>query len=1113
MPLLNSRMRTAINRLGDRRLSSNLDVVRAHGRSEKTSPFLSGGLPGVLGVRREDKNKWERRVPIAPRHVQQLVSQGLRVVVQPSNRRVFHDEEYRAAGAEVKEDLSECRAICAVKEVPVELLLPGRTWCFFSHTIKAQPAGMPLLDAILEKKIRLLDYECITSTGVRGGPRLVAFGEFAGCAGAIDFLRGLGERFLALGFSTPLLHIGSAFMYPSLDEAKRAVSMAGEAIRQNGLPLPLSPFTVVFTGTGNVTRGALEIFKLLPHEMVEPSKLPEICSRTGSRQLDSHKLFLSTARAEHMVRRRDGGKFDKAHYYAEPDHYEPTFQDSVLPYCTVLVNGMYWDARFPRLFTHEDLHRHVVSGRDRLLGVCDITCDADGSVPTRQFSSIEQPFYIFNALDEQVSTCLDGPGVLFHAVDHLPSELPREASEHFGDCLLPFLPALATERAPTSPRSDAEFSLSVLPEPVRGAIVAEGGALTKHYKYIQQLREVQARAETSGPEGDAVTAGDIFRPHGKLSALPAATTLELTGHLFDTKLINHITDLCESAKARLEILSLQVGSTVSNESFLSLSVHCHCDQEIIALIEDIKFASKKADVQFRQVGLAPGAESGRAETGITVSHPPGPRQNILVLGAGFVARPVVEYLARRPENMLTVASLHRPEVETLISSIPGIKAKGSLLPEVVDLAAAESGAPEAFAHLEALVRQSNLVISLAPASLHIGVARLALHHRVPLVTASYVSPAMQALDEEARSRQVLLLNEVGLDPGIDHMSAMKMIDAVRAAGKRILRFSSVCGGLTSPEAAGANPIGYKFSWSPRGALMAAQNSAKFMENGSPREIAGRDLMAYGRPLTINNALALEVLPNRDSTQFAELYGLEKIPSFFRGTLRYSGFSERMLALARLGLLDPNRRPELKAADMSWSRRRYLAEVMGAGSAAQALSEDPAALAAALRTRLLATSESSGTVAEAQAEAGLGFLDWMGFFEDAGLPCAVPLDQPLDVTASLLQREETAFQAGERDMVVMRHELDVESADGARHRHVATLIEYGLPHGATAMARTVGLTAAICSQLILDRPGCFGFGVLRPLSSECYEPVLKNLEAEGIRMEERVELLRKGRQTM
>jgi len=583
--------------------------------------------------------------------------------------------------------------------------------------------------------------------------------------------------------------------------------------------------------------------------------------------------------------------------------------------------------------------------------------------------------------------------------------------------------------------------------------------------------------------------------------------------LFDTKLINRITDLSEDAKARLQILNLDVGSTVSNESSLSVMIMAHSDKELAAVVAEIEKAALQAKVSFRQAGSVLASKSegqSHQKSPIKVTHS-APQKKVLLLGSGFVARPLVEYLIRRPENALTVASLNRSEVDALIGAVGG-SGPGSVLPQVVDLAAAESGVSDASSHLEALVKNSDLVVSLAPASLHLGVARLAVRHGVHMVTASYVSPAMQALDSEAKAKDVLLLNEVGLDPGIDHLSAMKMIDEARSQpGNRILRFSSVCGGLTAPEAAGANPIGYKFSWSPRGALIAAQNPARFVQNGVLQEIPGHDLLAHGSPLTINNALALDVLPNRDSTQFAELYGLSDIPTFFRGTLRYRGFCERMLALARLGLLDPSAREELQAANPSWTRRRWLAHILGAGSSAEALADQPAALWAAVRTRLiaLASESTSVEVAESQAEAGLDFLGWMGFFGDDLLPASVPLNQPVDVTASLLQRPETAFQPGERDMVVMSHELDVERADGSLQRHVATLIDYGVPNGATSMAKTVGVTAAICSQLILDGPGRFGYGVQRPLRPSYYEPVLKLLEAEGIRMDERVETLRQG----
>ncbi len=182
-----------------------------------------------IGIRREDKNCWERRVPITPQHVKQLIQEeDIEVVVQPSNIRVFSNEEYVEAGAILKEDLSDCPTIFALKEVPKEKLLEDKTYCFFSHTIKAQPYNMPMLDTILRKNIRLIDYEKFVN---REDRRVVQFGMFAGYAGAIDSLHVLGERLLVRnGFSTPFINVGWAKNYSSLDMAKEAVRLAGAPI-------------------------------------------------------------------------------------------------------------------------------------------------------------------------------------------------------------------------------------------------------------------------------------------------------------------------------------------------------------------------------------------------------------------------------------------------------------------------------------------------------------------------------------------------------------------------------------------------------------------------------------------------------------------------------------------------------------------------------------------------------------------------------------------------------------------------------------------------------------------------------------------------------------------
>jgi len=1042
----------------------------------------SGGRPGVIGIRREDKNKWERRAPLAPRHVQTLVSQGFRVLVQPSNRRVFTDEEYKRAGGIIQEDLLECSTILGVKEVPPDLLLPGRNYCFFAHVIKAQPAGMPLLDTLLERCVRLLDYECITETGKRGDKRLVAFGSFAGNAGAIDFLRGMGERFLALGFSTPLLHVGSSFMYNSLKEACRAISIAGEGIMKNGLPSQLCPFTIVVTGTGNVAKGSLEILKLLPHEMVEPEQLRSLCE---SDDVNRHKVYISVAKAEHMVCRRDGSPFDKKDYYATPDKYVSRFQDDILPYSTCVVNSMYWDERFPKLFTRDDLREKVQRGQDKLLGVCDITCDADGSVPTKMFTSIEKPFFVYNALTDAVNESLDEPGVLFHAVDHLPSELPAEASEHFGECLINLLPPLANSLAPVHPNEDG--GAASFPIPLKGAIVTSGGALTASFNYIDQLRAARAVEEGAPEDGDA-DAGDDIQVHAHGHGPPACATLEFTGHLFDTHLINRITDLVEAAHAKLHFLTIDVGAKSSDPTFASMMLMTHSEKRLQKLVDSVGKAADAANVAMRRV------PSGTT-LGIPKVSPQVQRleagKKILVLGSGFVVAPLLAYLLRRPENNIVLAGFDKEQIEDLASKHPA----GRVRPEVLNVVATDESS---VAKREELLKECDLVVSLVPAMLHVEVAKMAVELRKNMVTASYVSDQMQALHEKAQKNGVLILNEVGLDPGIDHLSAMQMIDTARANGSRIVSFKSLCGGLPSPEASASSPIQYKFSWSPKGVLVASQNSARYRQNGHIQEVPGEKLLGSYESLEIEDEgvkLELECLPNRDSTVFAKLYGLEDSDTFFRGTLRFAGFGEKMLYVAAAGLLQPGPLPDLVEAAKSGGRRRWLAKLVGAkGDSVEAIKA--------------ATSASFKKAGGKNDAVGWEFLEWLVLLDEgASFPEGCAIDQPVDVTSRLLMREENLYKPGETDMVVMFHELVVQLKNGQLERQTATMINFGEPHGDTFMAKSVGITPAICAQMILDAPkGTYGAGVQRPLTAQWYNPVLELLDAEGIRLNEKSEII-------
>src|SRR5215475_11493860 len=240
-----------------------------------------------VGLRREDKNEWERRVPLTPDHVQSLVQQGVKVYVQPSTIRVFKDDDYRQAGATVQEDLSGCGIVFAVKEIPADFFRHAGAYMFFSHTFKGQPYNMPMLRTIIEKGATLIDYEKVTDEQNR---RLIFFGNYAGTAGMFETLYTLGKRLAWEGTSTPFASLKRPLEYSGLDEAKAALLAAGDQIRRDGLPAAISPLVIGFSGYGNASRGAQEIFDLLPHEAISPSELSNWITAGGASDRKLYKV-------------------------------------------------------------------------------------------------------------------------------------------------------------------------------------------------------------------------------------------------------------------------------------------------------------------------------------------------------------------------------------------------------------------------------------------------------------------------------------------------------------------------------------------------------------------------------------------------------------------------------------------------------------------------------------------------------------------------------------------------------------------------------------------------------------------------------------------------------
>ncbi|MFX1562483.1 MAG: saccharopine dehydrogenase C-terminal domain-containing protein [Promethearchaeota archaeon] len=434
-------------------------------------------------------------------------------------------------------------------------------------------------------------------------------------------------------------------------------------------------------------------------------------------------------------------------------------------------------------------------------------------------------------------------------------------------------------------------------------------------------------------------------------------------------------------------------------------------------------------------------------------------KHVLVLGAGLVAKPYIRYMLEH-EYQVTVASRTVSKAEQLIGDHPNGIARAFDIKHQTE-------------ELSNLVKSSDLAVSLLPYTFHVQVAKECIRHRTNMVTTSYVSDEMRVLDAEARKSGIILLNECGVDPGQDHMSAMKIIHGAQASGGRIISFTSFCGGLPAPDA-NTNPFGYKLSWSPRGVLMAGRNSAHFLKNGKEVLIPGEELFTHCHKETIPGLGDFEGYPNRDSLQYIDLYGLKGVKTMLRGTLRYPGWCETMYAISKLGLLDLTEQP---LQGMSYDN--FMRKQIDVSSKKNVMLETANYLKLPVEGPLLSK------------------LRWLGLFDDRQIP--IEKGAAIDVLTSLF-KEKLQYRPGERDMLIMQHNFEIEFSGGKREHTRSTLIDYGIPNGDSSMSRTVALPAAIASHLILEGEIQLK-GVQIPILPELYKPILRELSELGIRFEE------------
>ncbi|SJL06912.1 uncharacterized protein ARMOST_10254 [Armillaria ostoyae] len=908
--------------------------------------------PLTVGIRREDPGRiWERRAPLTPEAVQDLVAkQGVQVQVESCDRRIFTDDEYLEAGASIRKDLSTAHILLGIKEpILSSLQLPPvpspnsstdvtRTYMMFSHTAKGQAYNLPLLSCFLGNKElpRLIDFELLTDAVT--GKRTVGFGWYAGVAGVFEALSSMAHSHLEFGVASPFLFTPRPHTQPSLDHLREALHAIGARIAAEGTPKALGPFIVGLTGTGNVAEGCLSALSELPIVKVAVKDLPALVKDP---ETNLRKIYLIHALPSDYFTRLDGGKYTRDHYYAHPSQYSSNFAQTIAPYLTLFLNGAGWAPGYPRIMTNEQLAASLTFAQEvggaRFANIGDISCDPEGGLEfLTHATTLSAPF--FKARPTSLPQHL--PSVTMMAVDILPSSIPLDASRGFSRALVPYLESLIASYSGDN-SGDRIEALN------RATIVNKGELAPKH----QWLQE-------------------------RVDAWRASTTK----------------------------------STTSSHGNLKA-------------------------------------------------------KRVLMFGSGMVAGPAVDKLAERSDVRLVIASNSCLEMEKLRGNHYNVQYRE------IDMGR--------HADVSRLVEESDVVISLLPAHFHPVVAEHCIQHKKHMITASYISDSMKALHFRALESDVLLLNEIGLDPGIDHCSAISLISRLQAQNKKVVSFISFCGGLPAPDVEDMGPLKYKFSWSPRGVLTAALNSAKFRLFGEEKNISSANLLrSYFPQVPVMPSVPLEGYANRDSLPYAASYHLGPVPklrTLVRGTLRYPGYSERLQFFKDVGLLELNGTITLS----DWIDFIPLS---------QKLKQE------------LHPEDKHISLQYAEDDAGhLEALRWLLAGPTPPLP-AKPM-APLDIFAVLLAYK-LQYTPHEHDMVVLSHEFITKSVSeplAPEEVHTSSLVAYG-DDKYSAMARTVGLPVALAALEVLDEKVPVR-GVVGPGDASIREPVLAGMESVGLGMEE------------
>jgi len=430
-------------------------------------------------------------------------------------------------------------------------------------------------------------------------------------------------------------------------------------------------------------------------------------------------------------------------------------------------------------------------------------------------------------------------------------------------------------------------------------------------------------------------------------------------------------------------------------------------------------------------------------------------KKVLVLGAGSVAPPLIQNLLEQPKIKIFIADQVFKKAKNL--AVDSTRTQALQL----DIRNKEK--------TRDLIAKADIVISILPYTFHPDVAQHCLELTTNLITASYVSEPIKRLHSEAKKKGILLLNETGLDPGIDHMEAMRIINQIKDNNGTIVSFTSYCGGLPAPEA-NTNPFGYKFSWSPRGVLLAGKNPAQYLENDKKTFIPVEKIFQKPAPIHIKEVGDLEAYPNRNSLPYIDLYQIPATQTLRRETLRYKGWCSFMYQAQKIGLLSE------KCQDWGQTNRNdFIRKITGLPKNKDIKSD--------LTSHLNLKKDSIF----------IQCMDWLGLFKKQPIP--LKKASPLDILVALMQ-DNLRYQKGERDLVLLQHRIKAKYKDNRIRETLSTLVDYGIPEGDTAMSRTVGYPLSMAAKNILNGK-IKSTGVQIPLIPEIYEPILDGLKKLGI----------------